>query len=872
VKNKRYELVKILSIFLTLILLFSSFLVIIISSEKIEPIKTLRFTYKFEQPELKIKSIKGVEFTDINIPDVVNFGYKVGEPIQQSKPVKVLLPYQTEVEEINIYGEPIKMDFRSNGIDLVRYPIMPYQSSVPFGEKNSDNLAFNKEVYSQREVIQSGNYEDLGVHSCRGFSILTFNLNPIEYRPSIGMISYYPEITVEIQLQESRNVNNMFRSELEDLEWVKSLVSNPETMDTYPIGKIDNNFYDGGICDPSDNGGLGYDYVIITRDALVDFSAVYNWSDFISRKQAEGLETTIVSYEDIISHPDYENLNPVYNDNPAKVREFCKDAYQDWGLKYVLIAGDDEGVNSIPRREMDSYGEYNVESDLYWSNLDLTFNDDMDNYWGEEGDTGFDLYSELWIGSLPCDEGVDISNWMTKSFYYADSWETDYLDNAAFYGGNTGWSCQGDDFIDFTYYGTDHYYGPDPDHDGPFPDFMGFVYGWDTWNMLHPEMAFNTSVKWTAEPPNPGWQGGSEYAAVAGLKNDINNDLCTLISGIAHASASSSLDVYYDEWESDYHNTKPFFLHDYGCHCGDMDASDDGVLHSMLFHSDTELAFATVYNTGYGWGNLYCTNSSSAWQQKLFWDYMFNLSKCGGIENWQLGKAQAYSKDEMAQMINWDYYDGTFREIIQCCLLFGDPAQLIKTPIIPDKSITNLETNWNFVSIPFNQNVAFTDITVSYDGFEYSWLDATTNNNPTGSPLLEDSIYSWNKISQSYEFADTFKPGEGYWVFSYEPVELWAHDITSSPTNQITNLEQNWNLIGAPTDQTIDLDDIIVTYNGNEYSWSEATTNANPTAAPIIESTVFGWDRIIQSYEFIDSFEPGEGYWLFSFYQCSIKT
>jgi hypothetical protein len=401
---------------------------------------------------------------------------------------------------------------------------------------------------------------------------------------------------------------------------------------------------------------------------------------------------------------------------------------------------------------------------------------------------------------------------------------------------------------------------------------MGFVYGWDTWNTQHPEMAFNTSVKWTAEPPNAGWQGGSESVAIAGLRNAINNDQCTLISGIAHASSSSSLDVYSYSWESNYHNTKPFFLHDYGCHCGDMDASDDGVLHSMLFHSDTELAFATVYNTGYGWGNLYCTNSSSAWQQKLFWDYMFNLSKCGGIENWQLGKAQAYSKDEMAQMIHWDYYDGTFREIIQCCLLFGDPAQLIKTPIIPDKQITTLEPKWNFVSVPFDQDVLAADITVKYNDVEYTWAEATTSANPTGSPIVDVNIFGWSRSNQIYEQADTLEPGYGYWFYSYQTCELWAHDITSPPTNIITDLESGWNLMGIPRDEPVNINDAVVYYDGNDYTWTEATSSSNPTGSPIVDINIFGWSRTNQIYQPVSTFQPGEGYWMYSFHQCTLKT
>ena len=41
--------------------------------------------------------------------------------------------------------------------------------------------------------------------------------------------------------------------------------------------------------------------------------------------------------------------------------------------------------------------------------------------------TGFDLYAELFVGRITCDVPQDVSNWLTKSFYYADSAEWDYL-------------------------------------------------------------------------------------------------------------------------------------------------------------------------------------------------------------------------------------------------------------------------------------------------------------------------------------------------------------------------------------------------------------------------------------------------------------
>jgi hypothetical protein len=413
----------------------------------------------------------------------------------------------------------------------------------------------------------------------------------------------------------------------------------------------------------------------------------------MNKKEEQGLEATKVKVEDILACSDYWNSDPLFNDTSARIREFCKDAYQDWETQYVLVGGDQDGANKIERRHLDYDAENFCESDLYWSNLDNTFNADHDNQWGEGDDAGFDLYSELFLGSIPCDEGSDVSNWLTKSFYYAESNDPEYLDNAAFYGGDTGWLCQGDDFIDYSAIkGTNNWLGPNP---LKYPSWLGFQYGFETWNEKNPGNEYNLSAKWTAEPPNTGWLGGSTTLAINGLKNAINNDQVTLISAIAHADPTMSLDVPMSDWQSQYHNTKPFFITDMGCHCGDMDGADDGVLHSMLFHSDTELAFACVYNTGYGWGSSADTNSSSALQQKLFWDYFFDVTNHSkSTLNWQLGKAHAWSKDNMANTINWtsDGHTGAhWRGVIETCLFFGDPAQLLRSPIpeeLPELKIT----------------------------------------------------------------------------------------------------------------------------------------------------------------------------------------
>ncbi|MEM2583089.1 MAG: CARDB domain-containing protein, partial [Candidatus Thermoplasmatota archaeon] len=665
-------------IFLSILMLTSTFPVYSGSSrgENLENSETLLYKINFPEPSLKEIEVNGKEFTIVEIPDCINTG-KSGAPSLPVYGVQILLPYGSELEEVKVKGEKTAISTNLRG-----KPVFPYQEPVPIGYKGKeffiDENAYKIEKYPEKI------YDVIGVGYCRGYAILAMNLFPVEYYPVEGELFYYPLIEIELKLNKNGYVNEFYRNNPNDRSYVASLVINPEILDSYKVKSVFE--YPGGICDPSQN----YDYVIITRQALANFSGNYTWAHFIARKQAEGIQAIVVTVEDIVACQAYWNTTPIFNDTPAKIREFLRDAYIDWGIEYVLIAGDNDGSAMVQRRLLHygtgAYAE-NVDSDLYWSNLDNTFNSDMDSQWGESDDSGFDLYSELFIGSIPCDTGTDISNWLTKSFYYADSMEKDYLENVGFYGGDTGWACQGDDFMDFTLYGTNNWLGPDPNYDGPWPSWLGFLYGFDTWNLSNPGMEFNTSVRWTAEPPNQGWQGGSESAAIAGLRNAINNNLCAIINGIAHANEHMSLDVYDTEWESQYFNTKPFFIHDYGCHCGDMDATDDGVLHSMLFHSNIELAFACVYNTGYGWGNYYSTNSSSALQQKLFWDYMLNTSKCGGVINWRLGKAQAYSKDAMAPTINWDPGYETWRGIIESCLLFGDPHQLIKPPELPEHNV-----------------------------------------------------------------------------------------------------------------------------------------------------------------------------------------
>jgi hypothetical protein len=702
----------------------------------------MSYTFDFQEPTFQSTD---TAYTTIAMAGCLAVGKEAGDPAVPVKVITLLLPLEKTVSRINVLGTPVIL--KLSGVDLTEKPLFPQQRSVPIGSDQPQEFVMNSNVYSSDALYPSARNSDYSIGYSHGYAILAFTLNPVQYNPVQGTVAYYPKMTVTITLQPETTVNQLYRDNPSDEAYVQSLVSNPEITNLYQKASLPVLEYPGGLCDPSGN----YDYVIITTTQNgLDYwdttsSTPYNWESLMAHHAADGLSCTLVTVQDIYACSDYYLPNP-FNDTRAHIREFCKDAYEDWGTRFILIGGD---ADTIPARQLHYAYEGNVDSDIYWSNLDNDFNNDHDAQWGEAGDTGFDLYAELAIGRITCDTPQDVSNWMTKSFFYAESTDGDYLENGGFYGGNTGWDAQGDDFVDYSAIkGTDDWLGPDPNDPGEFPTWVGFQFGFETWNEVNPGNMFNLSVKYTEEPPNPGWSG----AGAAGFRTAINNDLVTFISGIAHANNQMSLDVDASDWAANYHNTMPFFIHDYGCHCGDFDDGDDGIIETMLFHSDTELAFGCVYNTGYGWGQFESTNSSSAFQAKAFWDYFLDMeNNSGAYSNWQFGVAHAWSKDQMAPMIDWDYSSGTWRGVIECCLLFGDPAQMFKSPH-PSQPPAKPATPAGQTLGIWNVEYSYTSSTSEPDNeqiyYLFDWDDGTSSAwlGPFSSGQTVTGSHSWTEL------------------------------------------------------------------------------------------------------------------------------
>jgi hypothetical protein len=172
-----------------------------------------------------------------------------------------------------------------------------------------------------------------------------------------------------------------------------------------------------------------------------------------------------------------------------------------------------------------------------------------------------------------------------------------------------------------------------------------------------------------------------------------------------------------------------------------------------------------------------------------------------------------------------------------------------------EKINITIDKNWNFFSIPLNQSIDKSQLMITYNHMNYSWDQAIT------SGIINEYIFGWDRLGQYYTFANTFNPGYGYWMFSYENCTLSLDNLSIDYDEYITMTESGWNTFGIPYDQSVNKDELII----NDESWNTAVNNG------WISNYVFEWNREGQYYDFTDNFNPGFCYWIYTSDICNLQ-
>ncbi|MFW3146957.1 MAG: C25 family cysteine peptidase [Thermoplasmatota archaeon] len=164
-------------------------------------------------------------------------------------------------------------------------------------------------------------------------------------------------------------------------------------------------------------------YVIITDSPKIGsyLETLRDW------KIAKGVPARIVEMSFI-------KANYTGKDNQEKVRNFIRDAVTSWDTEFVLLGGD---VSVVPYRSTyvaaNGYTSTDCAADLYYSDLDRTFNEDNDTTYGETTDN-VDLRPDVIVGRAPADTPSQMETFVSKTLTYEKDPPSGYLDNVTLAG------------------------------------------------------------------------------------------------------------------------------------------------------------------------------------------------------------------------------------------------------------------------------------------------------------------------------------------------------------------------------------------------------------------------------------------------------
>ncbi len=157
-------------------------------------------------------------------------------------------------------------------------------------------------------------------------------------------------------------------------------------------------------------------------------------------KNSSGISTIVRTVEWIYSN--YQG-----RDKPEKIRAFIKDMVNEYGIKFVIIFGD---ADKVPTREVwvpDGAYDYDpsidgstVATDLYYADLDYSWDDNGDGLWGDLRYDRVDGLPDVIVGRIPVSNESEARAYLEKLARYKPS--SDWFNNVLLIGSDTfmtGW-------------------------------------------------------------------------------------------------------------------------------------------------------------------------------------------------------------------------------------------------------------------------------------------------------------------------------------------------------------------------------------------------------------------------------------------------
>jgi hypothetical protein len=323
----------------------------------------------------------------LRLPDT-DLGGAVGQPWLPVRYVRVAIPVDDEVTGVRIDAA---------ASETLRGAFAIASRPQPQPKSRRADRAPVPGLYTPPALV-----EYVATGHASGYPIVDLCIHPVSYDPASGALTVYREIQFTVETDVSANpyqpINNRSdRIEAIFADGARELVVNPDDVPESVSRGI------------ATRGAGDVEQLIITDAAYVtSFQTLATWYT------KKGVPTEVESTSWV-----YSNYSG--RDNQEKIRNCIKDYWQNKGLVYVVLGGD---VSRVPYRAayaMGSDAGNNLPCDLYYSDLDGTWNADNDSRWGEYPSDNIDMYADVFVARAPVESTTECTRVINKALQYEAS-------------------------------------------------------------------------------------------------------------------------------------------------------------------------------------------------------------------------------------------------------------------------------------------------------------------------------------------------------------------------------------------------------------------------------------------------------------------
>jgi PKD repeat protein len=637
----------------------------------------------------------------------------IGIPELPFIPAKFIVPQGYRIRNIEI---DLGQEYRFNQPILLEpgeepYPLLP--GTIP------NKTLPNTNYYQTDQFSPSCAYELVGISGYRGLKVLQLNIFPLKYNPVSREIIFYKDLTLTIHTTRNSTENDDFELKYWPNETEKLFlhgVENPDAATSYQ---------------PDPAFRQTYKLLIITNSTIANATGTNSIQDFKTHKISKGISTTIETIESIYS-------STSGTDNAEKLRNHIKARYNEWGIEYVLLVGD---TTIIPYRSLyciswEGEGNYtdHIPSDLYFSCLDGNYNHDGDTNWGEPNDgvngLDVDLIMDVAVGRATVDTTANVTAWVkkTKQFDNADP-NSAYKKKLLMIGEHLGFG------------GIAEY---------AKPHLMDIINGSSEYGFTTAGFAADPAFSYEGLFDMDGtWQSGT-------LKTKLNSNQFGFVNHLGHANSNYVMKMVPTDITA-LTNSTSFFVYSQGCYAGSFDT--DTCIGEYFTTNADNAAFASVFNSRYGWGRLNTKDGQSGRFNREFWDAVF------GEHYSQLGDIFADQKHDLSHRITepcmrWCYYEIN---------LFGDPTVSLRDKVRADFSYTKNNLTFNFSDKSFTPSGSIT---------QWQWNFGNGSNSTQQNPSITFGSEGYYDVTLSVQTSTGLSHAKTQRVYAgsnHPPIPLFVH-------------------------------------------------------------------------------------------------